>query len=467
MCYIFQKGKKRVVVMKRPHVSRSTIQSLTFHPDTAVAAAAMAATGVMACAQPHSTPAEVELIARLGGALHATMPAGPVSVKELVDLVSLALPVKCGEQRTGVLGSLVHALAGVTVPAILTIGDCVVALLDSTTLFESHPRAAVSQFESSEDLQSYLLSFPNATPETRFALCLVEQRPPLTPSVYSQHELAIQAAARLPPGMLHVFSDGGDEYYVAGADDFEHHYRNHVVEGWVHIRQAWQPIYEGGKWYRDRTQLAETAVAEAVCPVPQLADCGDFFNSLRALSARFFVPLAFEECCFNQKYHHCNRSIKCDRCAAITCCSKSSWSFSCGPCRKPVCKSCYTIVTEQCSKCGSTFHAHCLLQQQQCKSCKICSTCASLESCHKCKVWQCKACLATCSSCKRNFCKSCRGQCQKCFNKVAGKDEQMTFCTSCRAVPHCLPCGKEWCSVCLPDHPCTADDERRNEIFNF
>jgi hypothetical protein len=191
---------------------------------------------VMACADNLAVTQErMELWIRQGAALHKQDLA---FAKEVIDMVSPALPICAGDEHGGLFDeeSLGEAfgLLGAASTAVLTIGAISMALLKGgTELFDSHPQsengcAVHIRFDSRDDLMSYLLErFPDSS--VQFALCIVRSRFHHAPMHFSSLDLAVRHADRLPRGFFYVFAcdinkDGAKEFLVAGLEDFIHFY---------------------------------------------------------------------------------------------------------------------------------------------------------------------------------------------------------------------------------------------------
>jgi hypothetical protein len=227
---------------------------------------ACTAIAVVACAHrlfPRSTaalgaPALMELCIRQGGALYAcwrlAFPAAPgyAITKEMVDLVSPALPICLGDELGGALWvdgegddsnvSLPQALQSLdaAMTCVLTIGAFSVALfLDAAgrvELFDSHALAemanqtgALFRFESRDECVAYLMErFPTAT--VAYSLSVIRTRMHHPPTTFPVQNQAFDRADRLPPGFFYVFardtnrSTGAKEYLVAGLEDFYSYY---------------------------------------------------------------------------------------------------------------------------------------------------------------------------------------------------------------------------------------------------
>jgi hypothetical protein len=162
--------------------------------------------------------------------------------KEVVNLLSPALPIACGNEVGG-MGpeQLQNVLATVELPAVLTVGAVSVALLPIHSrqqqqqqqqqqlsdalrvvgLFDSHPQAAhdyKAVYWELESMQEVVAHFA-MSPMTQFALCEVRSRPfrhvagsvPASVAnggliVFPDQEDAFRAADTLPPGFLDFHS---------------------------------------------------------------------------------------------------------------------------------------------------------------------------------------------------------------------------------------------------------------------
>jgi hypothetical protein len=186
------------------------------------------------------TPERMELWLWQGAALH-TKNQELDFAKEVIEMVSPALPVCAGDEHGGLLepdalDKALNLLGDKMVStAVLTIGAVSLALLrGGTELFDSHPQAdhnncAVHiRFESRDDLMAYLLDrFPDQSVE--FALCIVRSRLHHAPTHHKSQDLAFRHADRLPRGFFYVFpcdvnKSGAKEYLVAGLEDFLSYY---------------------------------------------------------------------------------------------------------------------------------------------------------------------------------------------------------------------------------------------------
>jgi hypothetical protein len=264
--------------MKRPLSSAAAVffDSVVPAPlsQAMVAGAEQACTAIAALACAHrlfprstaglSAPELMELCIRQGGALYAcwrrAFPAAPAyaQAKEILDLMSPALPVCSGDELGGALWtdaaseedgnmSLLQALeqlgdcedeAQQLLTCVLTIGafsvalffapDGHVELFDSHSVTENHA-GALFHFESREKLVAYLMErFPTAS--VAYSLCVVRKRFHHPLSTFPLQDPAFAHADRLPPGFFYVFahdtgrSKGSKEYLVAGLEDFYQYY---------------------------------------------------------------------------------------------------------------------------------------------------------------------------------------------------------------------------------------------------
>jgi hypothetical protein len=242
---------------------------------------ACTAIAVMACADfvapllggppPMVTPERMELYIHQGAAVYGAWRRSKAPgneayayAKEIVDLVSPAVPICIGEEHgdalddaSSTLGEALQLLSTPDSAAVLTVGALSMALLKGgTELFDSHPQleyndcAVHIRFESRDGLFAYLLTrfgfAGNAGVE--FSCCVIRKRLHHAPTAYPKQELALKKADTLPPGFFYVFArdiqkgTGSKEYIVAGLQDFYDHYsklkpafRTHydmVRDGW-------------------------------------------------------------------------------------------------------------------------------------------------------------------------------------------------------------------------------------------
>ena len=206
---------------------------------------------VVACAFTVSREkAELDMWICLGEALKAKAS----SCKEVIELVTPALPITCGSEHEGTLCDLSEALAASARPAVLTIeGSAFLALLSSTVVFDSccsseGGKAVVLEFETADHVNNYLLGHFEHT--AAFSLCEVQRRAAVAPRTFGRQELAFQLADTLPPGLFHVFArdrhadSGSKEYQVAGLDDFYEYYMRLPPDQRTHydVARAMRPL---------------------------------------------------------------------------------------------------------------------------------------------------------------------------------------------------------------------------------
>ncbi len=196
---------------------------------------------------PMVTPDRMELWIRQGAAVYAAwrrlqhqQQEAYAHAKEIVDLLSPALPICAGDEHGGLLhdalGEALQLLSTPNSAAILTIGALSMALLKGgTELFDSHPQhdhnncAVHIRFASQDELLAYLLNRFNCV---EFSLCVIRKRFHHVPAAYPKQELAFKRAASLPPGLFYIFAHdvkkgtGTKEYLVAGLEDFYQYYKN-------------------------------------------------------------------------------------------------------------------------------------------------------------------------------------------------------------------------------------------------
>jgi hypothetical protein len=215
------------MIVTSAHLSQVSV------PDGELACTSIA---VMACADPvdQVTPERMELWIRKGAALKSNF----AFAKEVIDLVSPALPICAGDEHGGLFepDSLGEAFAVLSSSSagVLTVGAISLALLKGgTELFDSHPQedtgcAVHIRFGSRADTMLYLLDrFPD--PSVHFSVCMIRPRFHHAPLHFTTQDPAFQHADRLPRGFFYVFAsdvskDGAKEYLVAGLDDFIHYY---------------------------------------------------------------------------------------------------------------------------------------------------------------------------------------------------------------------------------------------------
>lgn len=214
---------------------------------------------VMACAAALAdqdemaiTPEQIECLTRQGTALAQTIKdtASLSSAKEIIELVSPALPICCaeGKEFQGLLNadSLTRALElfAFSQLAVLTVegGDKSVALFKAGAA--AFYGGACFTFESRDQLIAFLLEhFSTLEEEETFSFCTVRRRMHHMPRTFSKQGKAFTHADRLPRGFYYIFArdvnkDGMKEYQVAGLADFYDYYSKLEPERRTHYDMA-------------------------------------------------------------------------------------------------------------------------------------------------------------------------------------------------------------------------------------